>query len=215
MKIESCMYIAAVLMFILGICGVFNLLPAVLSLNFMKSCAYAGRTAVVRCISQNAFLRRRRISGYEKEIFESISVMRNMISIGDAEQCGADYMISSLIDRGGKLKPLYVNMLSYLRVGDREHAITSFVAEVDSVIGKEFAGLLVRWDEINPRELSEILISHQRTLKGMWVTAEKRREELLSDIIYLPVVINVMLVFINFIYVVFFLEQREMWNMIF
>lgn len=166
-------------------------------------------------ILKSRIIKKRRLAAFEKEIFESISVMRNMISIGGHEQYSADYMISALIDREGKLKPLYINMLSYLRTEDKQNAISSFTDEVDSVIGKEFAGLLVRWDEINPRELLEILISHQKSIKEMWVTAEKHREEMLSDIVYLPVVLNVMLIFVNFIYVMFFLEQREMFEMMF
>jgi uncharacterized protein YneF (UPF0154 family) len=42
------------------------------------------------------------------------------------------------------------------------------------------------------------------------MTVQKRRDETVSDLIYLPVVINVMLVFINFIYVGYFIDQKEM-----
>ncbi len=213
MNIENIICIVITLILIFGIALVCGFSGRRLIPNKKIDCIDA--ESVKERIWNSRILKKRRLATLEKEIFESISVMRNMISIGGHEQCSADYMISALIDRDGKLKPLYINMLSYLRTDDKQNAISVFTDEVDSVIGKEFAGLLVRWDEINPRELLEILISHQKSIKEMWVTAEKHREEMLSDIVYLPVVLNVMLIFINFIYVVFFLEQREMFEMMF
>jgi hypothetical protein len=42
------------------------------------------------------------------------------------------------------------------------------------------------------------------------LTLRKKRDETISDLIYLPVVVNLMIVFINFIYVAYFLDQKEM-----
>jgi len=40
-------------------------------------------------------------------------------------------------------------------------------------------------------------------------TRQKKRDEMISDLIYFPVIMNVMLILINFIYVAYFIDQRD------
>jgi hypothetical protein len=101
-----------------------------------------------------------------------------------------------------------------LRKNQKEDAIQSFIETVGSEFSKDFARLLTQWDEIDPRELTETLLSHQKNIREVRLTVQKRRDEMISDLIYLPVVVNVMLVFLNFIYVAYFLEQKQMLTML-
>ena len=68
----------------------------------------------------------------------------------------------------------------------------------------------VQWDEIDPKQVLETLQSHQKSIREARLTIQKRRDETVSDLIYLPVVVNIMLIFINFIYIGYFIDQREM-----
>jgi len=90
-----------------------------------------------------------------------------------------------------------------------------FSAKVGTPISGDFARLLVQWDDIDPRELLETLLSHQKNIKEVRITTQKRRDEMISDLIYLPAVLNVMLIFINFIYVAYFIDQRDLLTMFF
>ena len=47
------------------------------------------------------------------------------------------------------------------------------------------------------------------------ITDIRRQDEIISNLIYIPVVINVILIFIDFLCVSFFIEQREMLNNLF
>jgi hypothetical protein len=47
-------------------------------------------------------------------------------------------------------------------------------------------------------------------MKEMRLTARKKKDELVSDLIYLPVVANILIVFLNFIFVAYFVEQKDM-----
>jgi hypothetical protein len=147
------------------------------------------------------------------EIYESISFLRNLTAIGKGRSVSADMMIEQLADYRGLLSPIYSRMLVLLRQNQKEEAIRYFSETVGTEISKDFARLLIQWDEIDPKELMETLLSHQKNIKEVRLTLQKRRDEIVSDLIYLPVVINVMLVFINFIYVGYFINQKEILTM--
>ncbi|MDD3169457.1 MAG: hypothetical protein PHC91_08380 [Eubacteriales bacterium] len=66
---------------------------------------------------------------------------------------------------------------------------------------------------VEPRELLETLLSYEKSMKAVRLTDQKRKDEVISDLIYFPVVINILVIFINFIYVAYFLDQREMLQM--
>lgn len=162
-----------------------------------------------------AWQKKRRNQMADKEIYEGISFLRNIISIDRGKQVSTDFIIEQLSQREGALQSIYIKMLSLLRVNKKKEAQRTMADSLDTPIGKEFAGLLLRWDEINPLELSEILLSHQKSIKEIRMTEQRRKDEIISDFLYFPVVFNVILIFINFIYVGYFINQKEVLQMLF
>jgi hypothetical protein len=146
----------------------------------------------------------------EKEIYEGISFMRNILTLNAGKQIRGDVIIEKLANRSGVLQPVYVKMLGYLRLNRASEALLTFNNSSSQISGKEYASLLIKWDEINPEELSEILISIQRAAREKRITDQKRRDEIMSDLVYLPVVLNVLIIIINFLYISYFLDQQEM-----
>ena len=92
-----------------------------------------------------------------------------------------------------------------------QHLPTLYIPE-DTEIGKDFGRLLIQWDELDPGNLLETLLSHQKSIKERRITEMKKRDEMISDLIYLPAVVNVVLIFINFIYVGYFISQRDLFE---
>ncbi|MBR0596827.1 hypothetical protein [Sinanaerobacter chloroacetimidivorans] len=147
---------------------------------------------------------------YEKEIFEAVTFLRNMAVIGKGKTTSTDYVLEMLAEHRGLLQPVYLQMLSYLRVNQKSEAIEFFARRVSSKISRDFAWFLIQWDEINPQDLSENLFSFEKRMKEIRLTTQKHRDEIISDLIYFPVVLNIFVIFINFIYVAYFLDQKEM-----
>lgn len=145
----------------------------------------------------------------DKEIYEAIAFLRNMTAIGKGSSVSSDFVIQQLANHKGILQKTYIKMLSYLRLNRKEEAALIFYEMVGTPMGKDFARLLIQWDEMDPSGLTEILLSHQKNIKEVRMTIQKRRDEMISDLIYFPVVMNVILIFINFIYVAYFLDQKE------
>lgn len=151
----------------------------------------------------------------DMEIYEAISFLRNVAVLGTEQAGQADSIIERLAQRRGLLSEVYWKMLQFLRVNQKEEAVSFFSQTVDTPIGKDFGRLLIQWDEIHPKELSETLLSHQKSMKEIRITEQKRRDAMISDLIYLPVIVNAMLIFVNFIYVAYFLDQKEMLSILF
>jgi len=151
----------------------------------------------------------------QREIYEGLSLLRNIIASGDGRGANADYVIMRLSERKGVLKKTYYEMLSYMRVNKIKEAEACLAAKCEDAIGKEFAGILTSWDSIDQKMLGEIIISYQKSISEINVTNQKKKDEVISDLIYFPAVANIFIVFVNFIYIGYFSEQKEMLEMIF
>ena len=49
----------------------------------------------------------------------------------------------------------------------------------------------------------------QKNIKEERITEIKKRDEAVSDILYLPVVLDLLLVFFNFLYIAYFSQQKD------
>lgn len=150
----------------------------------------------------------------EIEIWESISFMRNVVSNGESGHYTADALLEEFIRRKSTLAPAFTATLQLMRQNQTDEAIKYFVDMVGTKNSKEFAHLLIRWDIIDPGYLMETLITYQKNIREDRFTAQKQRDETLSNLVYLPAVINIMLILLNFIYVGYFKEQMEMLTMV-
>lgn len=176
-----------------------------------RNTSYNYYQRLIKKIKLVDFGKARRKKRVEKEIYEGISFMRNLITLNAGKKIRADILIEKLGAKKGVLQPAYVKMLGLLRINRTGEAVTAFYDEIGVATSEnEFASLLVKWDELDPEELREILISIQRSARERRITEQKKKDEIISDLIYLPVVFNVFVIFINLLYVSFFLNQQEM-----
>ena len=162
------------------------------------------------------WLKRRRLQAVEREIYEGISFLRNLLTLNAGRDIRADQVLEQLSCRQGVLKPVYLRMLGLLRLNRHREAIAVFHQESGGdPAGGEYASLLIKWDEIDPADLAEIMISMQRSFREKKITRQKRQDEVISDLIFLPVMLNVVVLFLNFLVVAFFLQQQEMLSVLF
>ncbi|MDR2770543.1 MAG: hypothetical protein LBB57_00735 [Clostridiales Family XIII bacterium] len=146
----------------------------------------------------------------DREIYEAISFLRNVTAVGMSGSMSADLALQRLAENKGVLQPAYAKTLGLLRLNRREEAAKKFAEAVGDGLGLDFIRVVLQWDDIDPHELTASLTSYQKSLKEMRVTARRKRDELLSDLIYIPVIVNILLIFVNFIFITYFVEQRDM-----
>lgn len=216
---QLCVYISTIFMITLGFLLIrgkkyqFRLYGRSLSLSGRR---FRNRVdAYSSKIKFREWIKMRKGERIDREIYESISFLRNVIALGNGRRVGADYIIEQLSHKDGMLQQVYIKMLRFLRLGKPEDAIKSFSCEAFTPIGIEFGDLLLKWDALDPIELNEILISQQKGIKEAKGTAQRKQDEIVSELLYFPVVLNVFVIFINFIVVGYFMEQQQMLNMLF
>ena len=148
-----------------------------------------------------------------REIFSALSLLRNQASSSTAENSRpitTDALLEQLAQNDGVLKNAYLGSLRLLRTGRPEEAIDFFTNAADVVLARDFIMLVIEWDEIPPERLLGTIAAFRNAMKETRTTELMKKNEVLSDIVYLPVVVSVLIVFVNFIYVAYFAEQREM-----
>lgn len=146
------------------------------------------------------------------EIYNAMSILKNIMMIQINESMGADYIITQIAEYSTHLKGAYYSALKHIRLNEKEKAIEALHKKVGSKISKDFARLLIQMDEINPSELLETLLLYQKNIREERLTKEKQKNEVLSDILYIPAVINAMAVLMNFIIITYFMDQQEMFQ---
>lgn len=153
-------------------------------------------------------IRNAEIKKKDHELMETLSVLKNLMVQQKDNPLGADYIVDYLSQSTKLTKPAYLIFLSKMRLGQTEEAIRLFTEEINTDLGKDMAYLLSQLDKLNPVELEEAVITRQRHVREMKTTEQKNQDQLKSDLIYIPVVMTVLAIFMNFIVIVFWVEQK-------
>ena len=75
--------------------------------------------------------------------------------------------------------------------------------------------LAERAQDVRPEDLIGTVEIYRSTIQGARTTRIMRRDEIISDLVYIPVVLNCAVVLLNFLYIAYFLEQKELLSLFF
>ncbi len=145
-----------------------------------------------------------------RELSEGTVLMRNRIAACDGARLTTDVMLEELMNESDVLKYPYARMLSLVRMEERRRAIREFAGLVKDKEAEEYAQMIVMLDDIEPGDVYESIVAFQKNMKEERITEIKKRDEVISDLLYLPVVFNLLLIFFNFLYVAYFMQQKDM-----
>ena len=148
----------------------------------------------------------------DDELLESLSILKNLMVQHRNEPQGADSIIDYLAQDANLTQPAYQKMLMQMRQGKVKEGGAAFVEEIGTQFSKDYAQLLIQLDNLNPSEMEEAIISRQRYARETKTTQLKKRDELFSDLIYIPITITICVVFLNFILVAFYFDQQDVFN---
>ncbi|MDR1815493.1 MAG: hypothetical protein LBR00_02270 [Clostridiales Family XIII bacterium] len=171
--------------------------------------AVAGPIAAARGLALRIPTARRK-EAMDRALFAALGALRNYSKSGGGAQMTTDAILEEFAGRDGALQDAWATCLRMLRVG-REAEIPAYFAEASmNDLGRDFMMLLLEWDRTDPTRLTDTVAAFQTAMKETRTTTLTRRTEAMSDLLYLPVVVGVLVVFMNFIYVAYFVEQREL-----
>ncbi len=150
-----------------------------------------------------------------RALSESLAYIRNIAILGRADMLSAETVLTELCEFSPRLRNVFSDMLSALRMGDKARAAEALYTATGEPCAKDIGSFLAGWDDIPPRELLQSIELYRNTLLEARYTRIKRRDELISDLVYFPVVLNCMVVLLNFLYVAYFLQQKEILSLFF
>ena len=176
---------------------------------FVKAAAAAGkRLSYLRTAKQSERV--------QMDIYSALSVLRNHASAG-SQSGGAmsacvttDYLLEQFSAGDGPLKEAYIGALRLLRTGRRHEAAEFFAAAAGVPFARDFILLVLDWDAVPSYKLKKTVVAYQTALKEVRTTELMRKNEVLSDLVYMPVITGVLVIFVNFIYVAYFAEQQSL-----
>ncbi|MCL2493535.1 MAG: hypothetical protein FWF33_05795 [Clostridiales bacterium] len=151
----------------------------------------------------------------DRELYTALGVLRNYAHTPETARQSADRILEQFAQRDGPLRSAYADCLRLLRTGHEQDVPEAFAAAGAGGLGRDLMVLLLDWDRIAPPRLIETLSAYRTALKEARTTALMRTNEILSDLLYLPVVAGVLVVFMNFVYFAYYVEQRELLSQLF
>ena len=158
---------------------------------------------------------RRHKEKLKDELSESLSYTRNIAILGSRNRISAGALLSALAGQAVLLKPVFLDMAHALNLNDRERASRALYSVLREPYAKDIGSFLASWEDIDPEGMLQTLEVYRSMLREERITRIRKRDELMSDIIYFPVVIDCMVVLLNFLYVAYFLQQKELMELFF
>ncbi len=151
----------------------------------------------------------------ELELVEALAYLRNIVILGNGSSASAELVLEELAGISNALKPAFQDMAHFLHTNDKASAEMVLYKYMDTGFSKDLGRFLAGWNDIPPGELLGNLEIYLDSLREDIIDQKQKRNEIISDLIYFPVVINAMLVLVDFIYVAFYIEQQAMFTNLF
>lgn len=178
-----------------------------------RSHELARKTAPYKKLQQLALSRKR--EAMQRDLAESLSYIKNLVVIGRGENMSAQLLLEELSELSKDLGPVFLSMARCVQLFDKETAAQQLYEALPFSYAKDIGAFLAGWEDIPPTDLLNTVEVYRSALREDRLTRQKRRDEMVSDLVYFPVVVNAMAVLLNFIYVAYFIQQRDALSILF
>lgn len=143
------------------------------------------------------------------EIYRILIQLKN-IAITQKEQAySADYTINQLIKFSRLTKKALINFLMFYNLGREDEAYNKFTKEINTKMGNEIGIILLKLDKLKPLELIQQIDIIKNRNREKHITRKHRKQNKISDLIYLPIIIPVFVLFLNFIMITIWIPRIE------
>lgn len=155
------------------------------------------------------FLKEYNEKAKNEEIYRAIIQLKNIAIAQKDTPLGGEYIILHLLKFTKKTKGVFSKMLSLWRLGEEKEATEYFSKEINTKLAKEFSGILLKLDQINPIELVENLELYQSHIREEKATARLKQQETISNIVYMPIIASAFAILLNFVLIVFWMDSMS------
>lgn len=161
-----------------------GLMIVALMILLLRPKAYLYKNIASPFLVLTDIISRRRKEELDRELYNSITTLKNLAIAQEDDAISADLMIEKLMDNSKKLKPIFAQTLSIYRGGDKTSALNFFGDSIGTKNGKSFAMTLEKIDKIEPSELTTQVLSLQEIMAEERFTKGLEKAENKGTIVY-------------------------------
>lgn len=151
----------------------------------------------------------------EQELSECLSYVKNMVALGRGASMSGELLMEELSAMTTGLSACFQDMARCLHVNDREGCAAALSEAIRKPYARDIGAFLAGWEDIAPEDLAVSIEIYRSAIRDERETALRKEDETVSDLIYFPVVANAMAVLLNFIYIAYFIQQKDMLTVLF
>jgi len=157
-----------------------------------------------------ALIKQYRKDQIDKEIFETMTQLKNLCIAQAHMPLSGDYLIEQLLKFTKMTKPAYTKLLSLWRLGYEKEACKVFGDMLDTKMSRELSNVLVKLEVMNPAELSEHLELFQNHVREERMTLYLKKQEAISYVLYAPVIASAFMIMLNFMIIVIWMDTMSL-----
>jgi hypothetical protein len=145
----------------------------------------------------------------DTEIYRILIQLKNIAITQQDKPYSGDYTINQLIKFSNLTKNALINFLMYYNMGKEDEAYEKFTKEINTPMGNDLGVILLKLDKLNPKELIEQIDIIKEKNREKHITEKHKKQNVISDLIYLPIIIPVFILFLNFIMITVWIPRIE------
>lgn len=153
---------------------------------------------------------KRRSEELEKELYNSVTLLKNIAIAQENEPLSADTIMEKLMENAKKLKPVFADMLKVYRQGDKTKALRRFSMSIGTRNANTFAQLLEKIDKTTPSELRLQITSLQETMSDERFTSGLAKAESKGTTLFGLATVASFVCLLNFLFVCVMIDAMDM-----
>ncbi len=177
---------------------------SIIFILFSPSKAMFGRKTLFNYLV--GLLIRKHKSRQNIEIYRAITQLKNIAVAKKNDPLGSDFILQQLHKFTRTTRSVFNQLLALWSLGKKEEACDYFEKAIQTKEAQELANLFRKLDDLNPNELHHQIILLQEMIKRDRETKKIMENENKSNFVYLFVISTSMIILINFVVIVYYLE---------
>lgn len=143
------------------------------------------------------------------EIIRAFSLLKNIAIIKKDNPPGSQFVLEQLQKFTKETRPAFNKMMAIYSLGKKAEAAEYFAQAIGTKEAESLASILRKIDDLNPAEFLEQIEYYQESIRRERESLKQKQNENRSNLIFLVVFVSSVIVLINFVIVVYYIESIE------
>ncbi len=144
------------------------------------------------------------------DLFYCMTRLKNLCCSQKENSVSSSYLIEMLVRDSGCTHLAFSKLLFIWRLGRKQEACEMFAEQLNTKMAYEFSKIILKLDELSPKDMVERIEIYQNHIREEKMTQDIRRQEVISYILYMPIMASAFCILLNFLIVVVVMDTMRM-----